>query len=271
MVMNLSKFMHAIRSRLMKVDSLGLQLNQRFEIHDDGLKFEIHELVELRGLTYPKPIWLRKATSDIATFRKIIMEDEYGLPFAVHPDWIIDAGANIGLSAIYFANKYPEAKVIALEPEPGNFEMLKMNVNSYPNIYPLKAALWPTSTQLHIISYGKLDNFQVASNEDLETDEFLKQKMIQLKGKIQFSCEAFTVEDLLMRFNINRIGIFKIDIEGSEKELFEQASKWIDRADLLVVELHERWKPGSTRSFYMNTPGFDREWIKGESVFVARS
>jgi FkbM family methyltransferase len=224
----------------------------------------------LKGQCYPNPIFLRKDTSDISTFRKIIFEKEYELPFDVSPDWILDAGANIGLSAIYFAVKYPSAKVIALEPEPGNFEMLKRNVSAYNNIFPINAALWPTTTRLHIISYGKMDNFQVASNEALERDEFLKHKMKLLKGAILFSCDTLTVEDLLIRFNIERIGIFKIDIEGSEKELFENAGAWIDRADLLVVELHERWKPGSTRSFYMNTPGFSREWTKGESVFLSR-
>jgi FkbM family methyltransferase len=134
----------------------------------------------------------------------------------------------------------------------------------------VKAALWNQSIRLHIISYGKMDNFQVASDEVLQNDAFLKHKMDLLNGTIQFTCEGITVEDLLMRFDMDRIGIFKIDIEGSEKELFEKSKGWIDRTDLLVVELHERWKPGCTRSFYMNTPGFSREWTKGESVFLSR-
>jgi len=268
--MSFRRLIKRFLKKLSSADALGLDLKGQFTVTHQTHQPDGLEVFRLQGHSYPNPICLRKNTSDISTFRKIILEKEYEMPIDVNPEWIVDAGANIGLSAIYFATRFPNAKVIALEPEPGNFEMLRTNVSTYANVFPLKAALWSQSTRLHIISYGKMDNFQVASDEVLQNDAFLKHKMDLLNGTIQFTCEGITVEDLLMRFDMDRIGIFKIDIEGSEKELFENSKGWIDRTDLLVVELHERWKPGSTRSFYMNTPGFSREWTKGESVFLSR-
>lgn len=248
----------------------GVDLLDRFSVHESHDQFQEHPWMMLRGSEYPNPIFLRKATSDIATFRKVILENEYALPITISPEFIIDAGANIGVSAIWFSKHYPKAKIIALEPEPGNFSMLLKNTSGYPNIFPIKAALWHEATQLHVISYGKMDNFQVASNEDLNNDAFLKQKMQQLNGTILFSCESVTVQNLMHQFNMNRVGLFKMDIEGSEKEVFENASGWIHQTDVMAVELHERWKPGSARSFYNNTPGFVREWTKGESIFLSR-
>ena len=40
----------------------------------------------------------------------------------------IDAGANIGLTSIYFANKFPNAKIVALEPEIDNYIILQKNI-----------------------------------------------------------------------------------------------------------------------------------------------
>jgi len=61
---------------------------------------------------------------------------------STEPDVIVDAGANIGLASICFANKYANATIIAVEPEQSNFELLEENVAPYPNIVPVQAALW---------------------------------------------------------------------------------------------------------------------------------
>src|SRR5712675_1402142 len=71
--------------------------------------------VQLRELA--DPIELRGRTSDINCFQKIFMHREYQSPFDISPKLIIDAGANIGLSALYFAVTYPDAIIIAIEPE----------------------------------------------------------------------------------------------------------------------------------------------------------
>ena len=57
-------------------------------------------------------------------------------------DIVLDAGANIGASAIYFARRYPNARIFALEPEQENYDLLLRNTHRYHNIIPIKAALW---------------------------------------------------------------------------------------------------------------------------------
>ena len=88
------------------------------------------------------PIFIRLKTSDFRTFLKIFRDREYELELGKEPQTILDAGANVGFASVYFAIKYPRAKIIAIEPESANFAQLKRNVAPYPNIIPVQAALW---------------------------------------------------------------------------------------------------------------------------------
>jgi len=67
---------------------------------------------------YEKAIFLRKGTSDKKVFREVFLFKIYNFPWPDNPPKIIiDAGANIGLSSIFFANRFPDAMIIAVEPE----------------------------------------------------------------------------------------------------------------------------------------------------------
>ena len=81
---------------------------------------------------------------------------------------------------------------------------------------------------------------------------------------------AITVPDILHRLNADRIDLLKIDIEGSELQLFSRGSeKWLSRVDFIVIELHDRFVSGCSRAFYSALASwqFSQE-LRGENVFV---
>jgi Methyltransferase FkbM domain len=80
-----------------------------------------------------------------------------------------------------------------------------------------------------------------------------------------------TIDMILQCYGIDRISLLKLDIEGAEPEVFRNSSAWIDKVDSLIVELHERMKPGCNRSYYTGTGGFDAEWSQGEFVYLTRT
>ena len=85
----------------------------------------------------------------------------------VNPATIVDAGAYTGFSAIYFAEKYPAAKVLALEPDPSNFALLVRNARPYSNIVPLQQALWSRDGSLELQDPGTGHwGFYVAPGEE---------------------------------------------------------------------------------------------------------
>ena len=76
---------------------------------------------------YRHPIYLRRYTSDYSTFKQIYVKKDYDISIDFEPKIIIDAGANVGLASVYFANRFPNAIIYAIEPEQSNFEALVQN------------------------------------------------------------------------------------------------------------------------------------------------
>src|ERR1051326_8504661 len=66
-------------------------------------------------------LYLRTGTSDLPVFRQIFIDEEYNFQIPFQPSVIFDLGANVGFASIYFANKFPNARIIAVEPEISNY------------------------------------------------------------------------------------------------------------------------------------------------------
>jgi len=215
--------------------------------------------VEVTAPGSSHPLRLRLRTSDVSTFQQVFLDEEYALELSRQPNHIIDAGANIGLTSVYFAERYPEARIFSIEPEGSNYKLLESNVEPFPNVRPMKAALWKEDTLIDLVDPG-LGHwaFQTQGSGS------------RAQGNPLGSVPGVTVESLMNEHGIQQLDILKMDIEGSEKEVFETSERWIDRVGVLIVELHDRFRPGCSRSFYAATEGFDNEWVQGGSVVLAR-
>lgn len=215
--------------------------------------------VDRKGL--PFPIYLRLNSSDVPTYEDLFAKGDYGFSVQKPPKTIVDAGANIGLASVIFANRWPDATIIAIEPEASNFDLLKKNVAPYGNVHPVNAALWNQTGEIDVIDTG-LGNwaFMTQAQDPSEIKN----------GHPGGTIRAMTVDNVLDEYRLDRVDILKIDIEGAEKEVFADTSSWIERVDAIIVELHERMKPGCLRSFYNGSNGFDNEWKQGENVYLSR-
>ena len=206
------------------------------------------------------PFYLRFGTTDVLAYDQVFLEQEYDFETRSPPRTIVDAGANIGLAAIYFANRYPDAKIISIEPEEGNFKALQRNVAPYPNIVPLHAALWDKNEEISLVDPGLGEwGFMTEGGGNGQS-----------RSKVRSLVQAMTVDRIMRDYGIEKIDILKIDIEGAEKEVFRDTSPWISKVDAIIIELHERMKAGCNRSFYTGSTGFDAEWRQGENVYLTR-
>jgi len=207
------------------------------------------------------PFRLRIPSSDVPTYKQVFINQEYNFLVETQPKTIVDAGANIGLASIYFANKYPGAKIIAIEPEQSNFELLKDNIAPYLNIIPVQAALWHKNEEINLIDPG-LGKWGFMTE--------MKDSSENLPGDSFHTVAAMTIDKIMKDYNLEKIDILKIDIEGAEREVFSNTSSWIEKVDSIIIELHERMKAGCNRSFYCGSNGFDNEWTHGENVYLSR-
>lgn len=219
-------------------------------------------LLQINRPDIKSPFFLRVPSSDVPTFDQIFIRQEYDFDVKRTPRTIVDAGANIGLASIYFSNKFPDAKIIAIEPEESNLEVLRRNIAPYGNIISVCGALWHENTRIDLVDPGLGKwGFMTQAQDGVE----------ERYGEIVHEVQGMTVDTIMKEQGIDHIDILKIDIEGAEREVFRDPSSWIGKVDALIVELHERMKPGCNRSFYSGSNGFDNEWLQGESVYLTRS
>jgi FkbM family methyltransferase len=218
-------------------------------------------LFKKRVKGHQHPVLLRVPSSDVFTFEKVFVDKEYGFRVNRQPQVIVDAGANIGLASVFFSHQFPGVKIIAIEPEQSNFDLLVQNVAPYPNVIPVQAALWNKDGEISLVdpglgSWGFMT--QTADSPEAGAGDFLHR------------VRAVTVESILEEYRLPGIDILKVDIEGAEKEVFSDTSSWIAKIDSIIIELHDGMKEGCSSSFYDGTKGFGAEWKQGENVFLSR-
>ncbi len=186
----------------------------------------LNDLAHVPNPQSPNPLYARKGTFDQNVYEEIFLNREYEIDFG-HPKIIIDAGAHVGYASVFFATRYPDAKIIAIEPEDNNFNLLQINTTSFANISPIKAGLWNCNTFLKI------------DNPDADNWSF---RVIETKEDSGFF--GISLPRVMQDFGIEKIDILKIDIEGSEIEILNDHHLWLPQVDNIIIELHDRFRPG---------------------------
>jgi FkbM family methyltransferase len=218
-----------------------------------------------------RPFIYRKGTSDEHVITQVLKNQEYSLTrlrrgqelaalyeriaASGRAPLIVDAGANIGASAVYFACLFPKARVVAIEPERSNFELLTLNTSGLP-VECRNAALAAAPGALDVIDAGEgAWGYRTAP-----------------AGAAQavHAVECATMNDLYAAHAGCAPFMVKIDIEGGEGALFAANTEWIDRTPLIVIELHDWLLPRgrTSASFLTCMAARDRDFVSiGENVF----
>lgn len=167
---------------------------------------------------------VRPRHTDINCLWQIFGGLDVKLPGDAQPAFIIDGGANVGYASVYFANAYPNARVIAVEPEQGNVDVLRRNVAPYPQVEVVHGGIWSETARLKI------------QNPDAPSWSF---SMVSASDEDQDAIAGYSIPDLMQRSGANRIGLLKLDVEGGERELFTNGlDRWIDLVDVVQLEIH---------------------------------
>jgi FkbM family methyltransferase len=149
--------------------------------------------------------------------REIFVEKIYRVSLPDNP-YIIDCGANIGLSVLYFKNLFPDAEILAFEPDERNFFLLEKNIRSFnlSNIGLRKEAVWNEDTWL---------NF---------TEEASMSSKIEMNGSGSKKVKASRLRDFLNR----KVDFLKIDIEGAEYTVLCDIADKLKNVDNMFIEYH---------------------------------
>lgn len=210
--------------------------------------------IKLPNLKYP--ISLRQMRSDLVVFYDIFLDHQYNISVK-NAKVIIDCGANIGLFTVLMKNKYPDAKVIAIEPDEENFFELKKNASKYPNVFFENYGIWNTDTKLKVSDKYNRGKWGIVVEEDL----------------VDSNIESISINTLMKKYDIDIIDILKIDIESSEKQLFSgNYEAWLPKVRKIVIELHDGHEEDCSRTFFdavhKAIPRYKLHTTKGENLII---
>jgi FkbM family methyltransferase len=185
------------------------------------------EVVTYRAPGIPA-LYARAQTTDRHVFYQIFVLREYRcLDHVRNPRLIVDCGAYVGYSSAYFAARFPQAQIVAVEPDPGNFALLAKNLEPYGkrcNLIP--SGLWSKTCGLVMSDHPPGDELEWAY------------QVRESKPGERPTMQAVDVPSLLRDSGHERISILKIDVEGAEAQVFSRPCEWLDKVDNLVIELH---------------------------------
>jgi FkbM family methyltransferase len=144
---------------------------------------------------------------------KLYHQDLSGTPY------IIDCGANIGLSVIYMKLQCPDAHILAFEPDESNFELLSKNIESFgfKNVELRKEAVWKENTTLQFSNEGSMSS-----------------RIMEKGASTSREVRAIRLRDALDR----PIDFLKIDIEGAEFEVLKDIDGEMGGVRNLFIEYH---------------------------------
>lgn len=213
-------------------------------------------LITMNIPNVPYPIYLRNKTYDTHIFYQIFIQEDLALDYGEGASTILDCGANIGLSTIFYKRKFPKARIISVEPEKSNYELLLKNTKNYVNIVSLKNGVSGSDCELSVIDIGEGE----ASYRILENEK---------KGKMLETIHCKSINTIIEEFEIQQIDILKMDIEGSEKQcLFEGDVKWLQKTKWFLLEIHENIYPGLKKEILTIIPSSSTISTKGEYTVI---
>ena len=207
--LNLFYRRHKEELSLSKKNYLKLAKQSKTHRNNESSVFRGHPIF------YSSPFWF------LHSLEEIFIQQVYKFSSDKEHPLIIDCGANIGLSVLYFKKICPHSKIIAFEPDPNVFNQLKLNLSEYNynanEVELINAAVWNTETKLSFQSEGSLGG--KIGNQNFDN-----------------SIEVTTVR--LKDYLINKVEFLKIDIEGAEYEVIKDCVDELKNVENLFIEYH---------------------------------
>ncbi|MDB5205617.1 MAG: hypothetical protein JWR72_692 [Flavisolibacter sp.] len=188
--------------------------------------------IEKEGLKVNK-VLLRKQSSDIDVFIQIFVKDEFAGLFSLIDEkqkikTVIDAGANVGISSVMFDSAFPNISIIAIEPDYDNFSLLSKNLSlNKINSVTEQTGIWNKKARLYFDrSFRDGKEWSITVTETPNRGPFI---------------ESLSINDIVDKYDLKTIDLLKIDIEGSEKQVFldnDCSLDFLNKTRYIAIELH---------------------------------
>jgi len=161
--------------------------------------------------------------SEVRALIEIFVLGTYEWPFRDPVQTIVDAGAHIGGTTLWFAARYPDARIVAVEPHPDTFASLQENTHQYTNVELVAAAL-----------HGEDGHVELFGGDQSWAASLVPAKNL----RSCYHVSAITLDHLVRDADLEQIDILKLNIEGSETAVLRSTGV-LDRVRTIVFEYHD--------------------------------
>ena len=171
-----------------------------------------------KHMLFGRPLYFSHSLELVNGLKEIFIHNTYRQKLKEVP-FIIDCGANIGLSIISMKRQYPNAEIIAYEPDDKNFHLLSENIKSfgYSNVTLHKEAVWTSNTTLQFSNAGLMSS-------KIETGD----------SNNTVAIKAIRLKDVIDR----EVDFLKIDIEGAEYDVLKDIADKLHLVKNMFLEYH---------------------------------
>lgn len=179
--------------------------------------------IRVKGLL--APLWCRPGTSDAQA-----LWDTFGPAYHRPPmpladvGTVIDLGANVGYTAVDFANRWPHAQIIAVELDAANADLARRNLDPYgPRCSVVHAGV---SVHSGMVTYGGTREYGFRVLSDRQACQDVRE------------APTITMDALLDRFSLHHVDFLKMDIEGAEASVVTPGARWLRQVGAMMMEWH---------------------------------
>ncbi len=229
----------------------------KFSCDKNEISFLYKNKIKLYGRLSP--------SSDLTVLRQVIIENEYAITVDFYKDRggeneflkIIDAGANVGFTALYFKENFPNATIACIEPDRNNTNILKKNIalfiqNGTAIVYE-NALMGVPDKNITL-----LNNFRDGRDWSISVEE----------SRVETDLKSITIIEIMQANQWDEIDILKIDIEGAERFIFQENNdlSFLKKIKVLTIEIHDEYN--IRKHIYIILKKYDFEILSiGETTF----
>lgn len=216
-------------------------------------------------------VWHENSKEYHSLRREIFGEDVYYVELDNSSPFIIDVGAHIGLSTLYFKMLFPKSKIVAIEPHPDLVKILERNVelNRLENVEVIEAAVGNEE--------GEKSFFVDIDNKWLSSGSFMRGAWNNIQENREIKVNVVKLGGLINK----KVDLLKLDVEGAEEEVLLSLGDKLNMVEHILFEYHPNKDKtpdkivGSLLNYGLKTTFFKRgrevDWRKTKGLMMGES